>query len=64
MPFRISFPVGSGSTLSARANAMDKVKVDSRVLGKFLARVALMDVAATGAFPLLLSVTLGVERAR
>ena len=28
----------------------------------FLARVALMDVTATGAFPLLLSVTLGVEK--
>jgi len=41
---------------------MDKVKVDGRVLGKFLARVALMDVSATGAFPLLLSVTLGVEK--
>jgi selenophosphate synthetase-related protein len=32
------------------------------VLGKFLARVALMDVVATGAFPVLLSVTLGVEK--
>ena len=32
------------------------------MLGKFLARVALMDVIATGAFPLLLSVTLGVEK--
>ncbi len=41
---------------------MDKVKVDGQVLGKFLARVALMDVTATGAFPLLLSVTLGVEK--
>ena len=33
-----------------------------RFWGKFLARVALMDVTATGAFPLLLSVTLGVEK--
>ena len=41
---------------------MDKVKVDGHILGKFLARVALMDVMATGAFPLLLSVTLGVEK--
>jgi hypothetical protein len=41
---------------------LDQVKVDGRVLGKFLARVALMDVTATGAFPLLLSVTLGVEK--
>jgi selenophosphate synthetase-related protein len=42
--------------------AEDKVKVDGRVLGKFLARVGLMDVIATGAFPILLSVTLGVEK--
>jgi selenophosphate synthetase-related protein len=41
---------------------MDQLKVEGRVLGKFLARVALMDVAATGAFPLLLSATLGVEK--
>jgi selenophosphate synthetase-related protein len=41
---------------------MDKVKVEGRVLGRFLARVALMDVTATGAFPLLLSATLGVEK--
>jgi selenophosphate synthetase-related protein len=41
---------------------MDKVKVDGRTLGKFLARVALMDVTATGAFPVQLSVTLGVEK--
>lgn len=40
----------------------DKVKVEGRVLGKFLARVALMDITATGAFPLILSVTLGVEK--
>jgi len=41
---------------------MDKVKVDGRVLGKFLARGALMDVTATGAFPMILSLTLGVEK--
>ena len=41
---------------------MDEVKVQGKVLGKFLARVALMDVVATGAFPVLLSVTLGVEK--
>ena len=39
-----------------------KSKLTAAVLGKFLARVALMDVTATGAFPLLLSVTLGVEK--
>jgi hypothetical protein len=54
----------SGSTSSGAVGPkeMDKVKVDGKVLGKFLARVALMDVTATGAFPVLLSVTLGVER--
>jgi ribosomal protein S8 len=53
---------GSTSTGAVGPKEMDKVKVNGRVLGKFLARVALMDVTATGAFPLLLSVTLGVER--
>jgi selenophosphate synthetase-related protein len=54
--------VGSTSSGGVGPKSMDQVKVDGRVLGKFLARVALMDVAATGAFPLLLSVTLGVEK--
>ncbi len=54
--------VGSTSTGAVGPKEMDKVKVEGRVLGKFLARVALMDVAATGAFPMLLSVTLGVEK--
>ena len=53
---------GSTSSGAVGPKIMDKVKVDGRVLGKFLARVALMDVMATGAFPLLLSVTLGVEK--
>jgi selenophosphate synthetase-related protein len=53
---------GSTSSGAVGPKKMDKVKVDGRVLGKFLARVALMDVTATGAFPLLLSVTLGVEK--
>ena len=53
---------GSTSSGAVGPKIMDKVKVDGRVLGKFLARVALMDVTATGAFPLLLSVTLGVEK--
>jgi len=53
---------GSTSSGAVGPKAMDKVKVDGRVLGKFLARVALMDVTATGAFPLLLSVTLSVEK--
>jgi len=54
--------VGSTSSGAVGPKSMDKVKVEGRVLGKFLARVALMDVAATGAFPLLLSATLGVEK--
>jgi selenophosphate synthetase-related protein len=53
---------GSTSSGAVGPKVMDKVKVEGRVLGKFLARVALMDVTATGAFPLLLSVTLGVEK--
>ena len=53
---------GSTSSGAVGPKIMDKVKVDGQVLGKFLARVALMDVTATGAFPLLLSVTLGVEK--
>jgi hypothetical protein len=54
--------VGSTSSGAVGPKSMDKVKVNGRVLGKFLARVALMDVVATGAFPVLLSVTLGVEK--
>jgi len=54
--------VGSTSSGGIGPKALDEVKVGGRVLGKFLARVALMDVAATGAFPLLLAVTLGVEK--
>lgn len=53
---------GSTSSGAVGPKIMDKVKVDGQILGKFLARVALMDVTATGAFPLLLSVTLGVEK--
>jgi selenophosphate synthetase-related protein len=53
---------GSTSSGAVGPKIMDKVKVEGRMLGKFLARVALMDVIATGAFPLLLSVTLGVEK--
>jgi len=53
---------GSTSSGGVGPKIMDKVKVDGRTLGKFLARVALMDVAATGAFPLVMSVTLGVEK--
>lgn len=53
--------VGCTSSGAIGPKSLDKVKVDGRILGKFLARVALMDVAATGAFPIMLSATLGVE---
>jgi hypothetical protein len=53
---------GSTSSGAVGPKELDKVKVEGRVLGKFLARVALMDVTATGAFPLIMSVTLGVEK--
>jgi selenophosphate synthetase-related protein len=54
--------VGSTSSGAVGPKPMDKVKVAGRVLGKFMARVALMDVAAAGAFPLLISATLAVEK--
>ncbi|HTY75232.1 MAG TPA: ribbon-helix-helix domain-containing protein, partial [Candidatus Nanoarchaeia archaeon] len=52
--------VGSTSSGAVGPKSLDKVKVAGRVVGKFLARVALMDVAATGAFPVMLSATLSV----
>jgi len=54
--------VGSTSSGAVGPKAMDQVKVKGRILGKFLARVALSDVVSVGAFPVLLSVTLGVEK--
>ncbi|MGD6850712.1 MAG: ribbon-helix-helix domain-containing protein [Candidatus Bathyarchaeia archaeon] len=62
MPTGHAIIAGSTSTGAVGPKENDRVKVDGRVLGKFLARIALMDVTATGAFPLLLSVTLGVEK--
>ncbi len=62
LPTGHSIVAGSTSMGAVGPKKMDKVKVDGRVLGKFLARVALMDVTATGAFPLILSLTLGVEK--
>ena len=53
--------VGCTSSGAVGPKSMDNVKVPGRVVGKFLARVALINVAATGAFPALLSATLGVE---
>ena len=54
--------VGSTSTGGVGPKPMDNIKIGGHVLGKFLARVASMDVAATGAFPIFVSVTLGVEK--
>ncbi len=62
LPTGQSIVVGSTSSGAVGPKPQDKVKVQGRVLGKFLARVALMDVAATGAFPVMLSLTLGVEK--
>jgi len=62
IPTGHSIVVGSTSSGAVGPKSMDQVKVKGKILGKFLARVALMDVVATGAFPVLLSVTLGVEK--
>jgi hypothetical protein len=62
VPTGHSIVVGSTSSGAIGPKSMDEVKVSGKVVGKFLARVALMDVVATGAFPLLLSVTLAVEK--
>jgi len=62
MPTGHSMVIGSTSSGGVGPKVMDQIKVEGKVLGKFLARVALMDVAATGAFPLLISATLGVEK--
>ncbi len=62
VPTGHSIVVGSTSSGAIGPKSMDEIKVNGRVVGKFLARVALMDVVATGAFPLLLSVTLSVEK--
>ncbi len=64
----LKIPTGHAIVVSCTSSGavgpkpLDEVKVAGRVVGKFLARVALMDVAATGAFPILLSVTLAVEK--
>jgi selenophosphate synthetase-related protein len=53
---------GSTSSGAVGPKRLDEVKVDGCLLGRFLARVALMDVTAVGAFPILLSATLSVEK--
>ena len=62
LPTGHSIIVGSSSSGGVGSKPMDNLKISGRILGKFLARVALMDVAATGAFPISVSVTLGVEK--
>jgi hypothetical protein len=62
LPTGHAIVTGSTSSGAVGPKNLDQVKVDGKVLGKFLARVALMDVTATGAFPIQLSVTLGVEK--
>ena len=54
--------VGSSSSGGIGPKPMDNIKISGMIVGKFLARVASMDVAATGAFPISVSVTLGVEK--
>ena len=54
--------VGSSSSGGIGSKPMDNIKISGKIVGKFLARVASMDVAATGAFPISVSVTLGVEK--
>lgn len=62
MPTGHAIVIGSSSSGGVGSKPMDKIKTSGTIVGKFLARVALMDVAATGAFPISVSVTLGVEK--
>ena len=54
--------IGSTSSGAIGPKSLDEIKVEGRTVGRFLARVALMDVATTGAFPIMLSATLGVKK--
>ncbi|HID17863.1 TPA: hypothetical protein EYP26_06195 [Candidatus Bathyarchaeota archaeon] len=53
--------IGCDSAGGIGSKPLDKIKVGGEILGKFTARVALMEVLAVGAKPLCLSVTLSVE---
>lgn len=53
--------VGCDSAGGIGPKPLDKVKVDGHTLGKFTARVALMEVLAAGALPICLVNTLSVE---
>jgi hypothetical protein len=62
LPTGHSIVVGSSSSGGVGPKQQDSLKIGGKVVGKFLARVACMDVAATGAFPISVSVTLSVEK--
>ncbi|PVX27174.1 MAG: hypothetical protein CW716_03655 [Candidatus Bathyarchaeum sp.] len=62
MPTGHAIVVGASSSGGVGSKPMDNLKIDGWIVGKFLARVASMDVASTGAFPISASVTLGVEK--
>ncbi|MFQ6080549.1 MAG: AIR synthase related protein [Candidatus Bathyarchaeia archaeon] len=53
--------VGCDSAGGIGPKPLDKVKVDGHTLGRFTARVALMEVLAAGALPICLVSTLSVE---
>ena len=53
--------VGCDSSGGIGPKPLDKLKVSGYILGKFIARVVLMEVLATGAKPLCLVDALGVE---
>jgi len=53
--------VGCDSAGGIGPKPLDKIKVSGYTLGRFTARVALMDVLAVGATPVCLTNTLGVE---
>ncbi len=62
MPTGHAIVVGASSSGGVGSKPMDNLKIEGWIVGKFLARVASMDVASTGAFPISASVTLGVEK--
>ena len=53
--------VGCDSAGGIGPKPLDKIKVSGYILGRFTARVALMEVLAVGATPVCLTNTLGVE---
>jgi len=54
--------VGSTSSGGVGPKIKDKVKADGRIVGEFMARVALIDVLSVGAFPMLVSVTMSIKK--